>query len=92
MTDSNSKEVSKQPSHIAFTVEEGKNDHNHWRNIGAAWPAKDGGLSLKLNALPVDGRVTLRPREELEKLRDERNEKANQPEKSQEISQKIDSP
>lgn len=67
-----------QPSYIAYSVEEGKDDQNHWQKIGAAWPAKGGGLSLKLNALPVDGRVALRSREELERMRAQRSQSEGQ--------------
>ena len=61
------------PSHIAYSVEEGRGDKSHWNKIGAAWPTKGDGLSLKLNALPVDGNVVLRSREELDRLRAERS-------------------
>lgn len=64
----------KMPSHIAYSVEEGKGDKNHWQKIGAAWPAKNDGLTLKLNAIPLDGVVSLRSREELERLRAERQQ------------------
>lgn len=64
----------KLPSHIAYSVEEGKGNKNHWQKIGAAWPAKNEGLTLKLNAVPLDGVVTLRSREELERLRAERQQ------------------
>jgi len=60
------------PSHIAYSVEEGGDDKNHWHKIGAAWPTKEGGLSLHLNALPINGRIALRSREELERMRAER--------------------
>lgn len=65
-------EDSKQPSYVAYSVEDGKDDKSHWQRIGAAWPAKGDGLNLKLNAIPVDGRVVLRPREELDRMRAER--------------------
>lgn len=33
-----------------------------WTKIGSAWWNKDGeGISLQLDALPVDGRLVLRP-------------------------------
>ncbi|CAA0107169.1 Uncharacterised protein [Halioglobus japonicus] len=75
MSDDNFTEnKSKMPSHIAYSVEEGKGEKNHWQKIGAAWPAKNDGLTLKLNAVPLDGVVTLRSREELERLRAERQQ------------------
>ena len=60
------------PSHIAYAVEDGRDDKSHWHKIGAAWPAKGDGLSLRLSAVPIDGHVVLRSREELERLRSER--------------------
>ncbi len=77
----------KLPSHIAYSVEDGKGDKNHWQKIGAAWPTKDGGLSLKLNALPLDGRVSLRSREELERMRAQR-QKSQTPAQARQIAPK----
>jgi len=79
----------KLPSHIAYSVEEGKDEKNHWQKIGAAWPTKGGGLSLKLNAIPIDGRIALRSREELERMRAQR-QNGQEPAQSQEqqIAQK----
>ena len=74
MSDDNFSESTKQPSHIAYTVSEGKGDQSHWTKIGAAWPAKDDGLTLKLSSMPLDGRVVLRSRAELEKIRAEKSE------------------
>jgi hypothetical protein len=74
MSDNFSEKKTTLPSYIAYSVEEGKDNNNHWQKIGAAWESKGGGLSLKLNALPLDGRVALRSREELERLRAERQQ------------------
>ena len=68
----NFSEKSNRPSHIAYSVKNGKDDQSHWTKIGAAWPAKDDGLTLQLDALPRDGTVQLRSRESLERLRAER--------------------
>ena len=68
-------EKSKKPSHYAYIVSEGKGDQSHWTKIGAAWPAKDDGLILTLDALPRNGVVQLRSREQLEKMRVERTAK-----------------
>lgn len=53
-----------KPVFHAWTVREfekdGKKD-SFWTRIGAVWPHKDGkGYDLVLEALPVNGRVTLR--------------------------------
>ena len=54
--------------------------------MGGEWPAKDAGLTLQLDAIPRDGRVTLRSVEALERLRAERaQENAQGQEQSQSI-------
>lgn len=51
---------SRQPTHRLYAVKgEGKNAR--WIEIGAAWSNQDGnGFSLKLDAIPVDGRIVMR--------------------------------
>ncbi|GJL72002.1 MAG: hypothetical protein NMNS01_12010 [Nitrosomonas sp.] len=66
------------PSHYAYNVEKGADDKNHWQKIGAAWPAKDGGLSLQLKTIPLDGKIALRSREALERMREERGQTQEQ--------------
>ena len=52
--------TSKTPTHIAYQVREG-NEKGFWTRIGAAWAHKDGkGLSIQLDCIPLDGRITLR--------------------------------
>jgi hypothetical protein len=50
-----------KPSLIAYAVKErGKGKKAIWTKIGAAWPhGKGGGLSIELEALPLDGRLVL---------------------------------
>jgi len=72
MSDKFSDDKPKLPSHIAFNVEDGKDDKSYWHRIGNAWENKDGGLNLKLSAIPVDGRVVLRPRSEIERMKEAR--------------------
>lgn len=64
-TDSNTAK-SKAPTHIAYHVRDGKEGQKgFWTRIGAAWTHGDGkGLSLQLDAVPLDGRVSLRLPEE----------------------------
>lgn len=51
----------KRPSHIAYQVREGEENKSYFNRIGAAWTHKDGeGMSIQLDSLPVDGRVTIR--------------------------------
>lgn len=52
---------SKSPSHIAYQVREGAEGTSHFNRIGSAFAHKDGqGFNLKLDSVPVDGRITLR--------------------------------
>lgn len=89
MSNENFNEKSNKPSHYAYTVSEGKNNQSHWTKIGAAWPAKDDGLTLSLDAIPRDGMVQLRSREQLERMRAERakNERERSHEKGPRQSQ-----
>lgn len=62
MTASNNK----RPSHIVWQVI-GEGDKARWNRIGAGWPNRDGkGISLKFDALPLDGRVVVREHEQSE--------------------------
>ena len=62
--------VPKGPSHIAYQVNETEDGKSFFNRVGSAFPHRDGqGFNVLLNAVPVDGRVTLRtPRERLEAL------------------------
>lgn len=53
--------MTKQPSLIAYTVKNRRKGQKPiWTRIGAAWPHGSGtGLSIELEALPVDGRLVL---------------------------------
>ena len=49
-----------RPRYHAFTKIERKSKKPHWISIGAAFAIQDGkGLSVKLNALPIDGQIML---------------------------------
>jgi len=57
----NTTKQSKAPSHIAYSVREFGNDRTFWTRIGSAWAHNDGnGFSIQIEAVPLDGRVTLR--------------------------------
>ena len=59
-TNTNETSSSKSPSHIAYQVRDSK-DKGYFTRIGACWPHKDGnGLNIQLDAVPLDGRITLR--------------------------------
>jgi hypothetical protein len=51
-----------KPILIAYTVKDGQGAEPKaiWTRIGAAWPhSNGGGYSIRLEALPVDGRIVL---------------------------------
>ena len=53
--------VKAKPYHLAYVVEDIKEDESFWTCIGASFPHKDRkGLNILLRALPVDGRIVLR--------------------------------
>ncbi|MBL8558120.1 MAG: hypothetical protein JNM47_05330 [Hyphomonadaceae bacterium] len=48
------------PVLIAYTVKRRKNGAAHWKRIGAAYPHEAGaGLTIVLDALPLDNRIVL---------------------------------
>jgi len=55
------------PTHSLYVVH-GDGENARWTRIGAAWPNQDGrGFSMKLDAMPITGRIVLRqnkPRDE----------------------------
>jgi hypothetical protein len=52
--------ASKSPSHIAYQVRERKGQPGIFTRIGAAWPNKKGtGFNIQLDAVPLNGRITL---------------------------------
>lgn len=61
------------PSHYAYQVNEGQDGKSFFNRVGAAFAHKDGeGFNIVLDAVPVDGRITLRtPQERLQAMRDD---------------------
>jgi len=56
----------KAPTHIAYQVREG-NPKSYWTRIGAAWPHADGkGFNIQVEAVPLDGKISLRVPSEAE--------------------------
>jgi hypothetical protein len=53
--------MSKKPTLIAYSVKDrGQGQKAIWTPIGAAWPHGSGsGMSIQLDALPIDGRIVL---------------------------------
>lgn len=59
MTESNNSP--KTPSHFAYQVRDREGQKGFFTRIGAAWPHGDGkGFNIQLDAVPLDGRITLR--------------------------------
>lgn len=51
------------PTHTCFTVRDrGEGRKAYWARIGSAWVNRDGSFNLQLDALPIDGKIVLRPR------------------------------
>ncbi len=52
----------KTPTHYVYTVKEGTGGSKSiWTKIGAAWSHADHkGFSVQLDALPIDGKLSLR--------------------------------
>lgn len=57
-----SRNVGRQPDYIGYTVKDrGPDQDAIWTRLGAAWAHKDGqGFDVQMEAMPVDGRLTLR--------------------------------
>ena len=53
--------TSKKPALYAYQVCEPGNGKSFWTRIGAAWLNKDGGFSLQLDSVPLDGRIVCQP-------------------------------
>ena len=54
--------MAKQPDLNVFTVIERHGDKkNFWQRIGSGWTNSDGSFNVELNALPVNGKMHIRP-------------------------------
>jgi len=62
MTDNTTTSASsKTPSHTAYQVRDREGKKAFWTRIGSAWPHADGkGFNIQIDAIPLDGRVSLR--------------------------------
>jgi hypothetical protein len=53
--------ASKKPTHFAYQIREREGGKGFWTKIGAAWSHSDGaGFTIQIDAVPLDGRITLR--------------------------------
>jgi hypothetical protein len=51
------------PIFSAFTVIQREGEKDFWLNIGSAFPHSDGkGFNVVLQAMPIDGKIVVRPR------------------------------
>jgi len=52
---------SKPDFHVFVTrpYKDGKEDKNFYTRVGAAWKVAEGGVSVQLDALPIDGKLVL---------------------------------
>lgn len=49
------------PSHVAYQVKNRDGKKAIWTRVGSAWAHSDGaGFNVQLEALPIDGKITLR--------------------------------
>ena len=76
-----------QPSHAMLHIERGRDGTEFTHRYGAAWTNDDGDIDMKLNGMPLDGRLTARPMEKLKRLREERAQAAAQPDQQPDIGQ-----
>ena len=55
----------KKPTHNVFAIRKAKSDDkkDHFIEVGAAWPIKDG-FKIKMDAVPVNGELVILARKE----------------------------
>jgi hypothetical protein len=52
--------MSKKPTLIAYSIRKREGQNDFWARIGAAWPHERGNvMTIRLDALPIDGRIVL---------------------------------
>lgn len=50
-----------KPDFGVYTSRKGEGDKNFYTQVGSAWKVAKGGISITLQALPVDGKLVLFP-------------------------------
>ena len=60
-TSTSAKAAGKSPSHIAYHVRDSQSGKGFWNRVGVAWTNKDGGFTVQLDCLPLDGRIVCQP-------------------------------
>ena len=60
--------MTKKPDYIAYSVAKaGEGSKDRWRAIGAAFINRDDSITVALDAVPVDGRLVLVPKQLIDK-------------------------
>jgi hypothetical protein len=61
MSDTPATAPGKAPTHTVYQVRDRNGQKGYWTRIGSAWPHADGkGFNVQIDAVPLDGRITLR--------------------------------
>jgi hypothetical protein len=53
-----------RPAKHVFTVIDRPNGKNYWARVGSGWVNRDGSISVRLDALPVNGTLQIRDPDE----------------------------
>lgn len=57
----NGADGTKKPTHLAYQVSEGQDGKSYFNRVGAAFEHRDQeGYNIRLDAVPVNGKITLR--------------------------------
>ncbi len=64
MTNENKTSNGKKPSHYAYQVRDTDDGSGFWNRIGAAWTNRNGGFTVQLESIPLDGRIVCQPPKE----------------------------
>ncbi len=65
MSNEQQKEGGTRPSHVAYLVsQKGEGVKAEWQKAGVAWAGKDGGMSLRIDGMPKEKSLILRPAKE----------------------------
>ena len=63
--------AAQQPAYQAYTVVKREGQDDFWLNIGAAFMHQDGdGFNVVLQALPINGKIVLRPPRSQDEVRE----------------------
>jgi len=75
----------RKPDYIAYTVTPGPNNKGYFNKIGASWTHRDGeGHEIQLDALPVNGRISLRTQRD-NRMQDYQNQQAQMQQAPQQV-------